>query len=143
LRPTLSNLRKEEKGFTLLELLVVMILIVLMFSLTLPISSDMVHRYKAAIRAQEVMVYVSGLRRDAFLYSQRHILDSRNSILTVDGKDIPFADVLISVEEPIFFYRNGATSSGRIRIIAGEERYILYVTAPFGTLNLEAEEKTA
>jgi len=140
--PGIPDPLKKKKGFTLLELLVVIVLITLMFSLTLPVSYDMVHRYKAAIRAQEVMMYVSGLRRDAFLYSQRHLLDSRDNVLTVDGQDVPFADVLISVEEPIIFYRNGATSNGRIRISAGDERYILNVTAPFGALNLEAEETT-
>jgi prepilin-type N-terminal cleavage/methylation domain-containing protein len=136
----IRNPLREKKGFTLLELLVVIVLITLMFSLALPASYDMVHRYKAAIHAQEVMTYVSGVHRDAFLYSRRHLLDSRDNVLTVDGEEVPFTDILISVEEPILFYRSGATSSGLIRISAGDIRYILSVTAPSGALNLEAEE---
>jgi len=139
----MPELRKRQKGFTLIELLVVIGLITLMFSMAIPVSYDMVRRYRAAIRAQEVMLYVSGLHRDSFLYSEEHLLDSRDNTLTVDGNDKPFSDVFITVADPIIFYRNGATSSGQIRIVSGDERYLLNVTAPFGALNLEPEETTA
>jgi len=139
----ISEFPKRQKGYTLIEILVVVIIVTLMFSVALPVSYDMFRRYKAAIRAQEVMLYVSGLRRASFLYSEKHILASRENVLTVDGEDIPFADIGITVETPIFFYSNGSTSSGRIVITVDGERYLLDVTAPFGTLALEPGERTA
>lgn len=139
----ISGLLEQRKGFTLIELLVVIVLITLIFATALPVSQDMIRRYRAAIRAQEVMHYVSGLRRDAFLYSERHLLDSRENMLTVDGDGVPFEAVGIAVEEPIFFYSNGTTSSGRIAITVDGERYLLNVTAPFGGLTLEPGEKAA
>ena len=137
------GLLKRQKGFTLIELLAVIVLIALMFSMAVPVSYDMVRRYRAVLRAQEVMTYVSELRRDSFLYSEEHLLDSRDNTLTVDGNDIPFPGALITVESPILFYRTGATSSGSIQIIVDKEHYRLNVTAPFGALNLEPEETTA
>jgi len=139
----ISILSNRQKGFTLIEILVVMVIITLMFSAALPISFDMVRRYKAAIRAQEVMMYVSGLRRDSFLYSEKHLLDSEEKALTVDGVVIPFADVQITLEEPIFFYSNGTTSRGRIAMVVDGEHYLLNVTAPFGGLSLERGEGAA
>lgn len=138
----MRGLLKRQNGFTLLELVTVTVLVALMLSVALPVSYDMFSRYKAALRAQEVMLYVSGLHQESFLYSEEHLLDSRNSTLMVNGKDISFDGVLISVEEPIFFYRNGATSNGVIRIVSGSERYLLNVTAPFGALKLEPEEES-
>ncbi|MDY0187329.1 MAG: type II secretion system protein [Syntrophus sp. (in: bacteria)] len=133
----------RQRGFTLIEILVVMILLAVLLSAVLPVSYNMVRRYGAAMRAQEVMLYISGLRRDAFLYSEKHLLGSLENTLTVDGASIPFADVQITVEPPIFFYSNGTTTGGRIDITVDGERYLLHVTAPFGTLSLEPAEEAA
>ncbi len=133
----------RQKGFTLIEILVVMVILFVMLSMVLPISFDMVGRYKAALRAQEVMLYVSGLRRDSFLYSERHLLKSAGNVLTVDGKEIPFDDAQITIADPIYFFSNGTTSSGRIEITVDDEHYLLHVRAPFGSLDLEPVEETA
>jgi prepilin-type N-terminal cleavage/methylation domain-containing protein len=138
----LNTQGRDTSGFTLIELLVVMALITLIFSTVLPVSLGMFSRYKAGLKAQEVLLYVSQLRRDAFLYSAKYRLDSRDSQLTVDDCVIPFEDMRIVVPRPIFFYGNGTSSGGWIELHVNDESYRLKVTAPLGGLSLEAEGKS-
>lgn len=131
----------DAAGFTLIELLLVIVLIALIFSTALPVSLGMLNRYKAGLKAQEVLLYVSQLRRDAFLYSTKHRLESRNCQLTVDDSAIFFEDMRIVVPQPIFFYSNGTSSGGWIKLDVKAESYLLKVTAPLGGLSLVAEGK--
>lgn len=139
----LNTRERDTAGFTLIELLLVMALITLIFSTALPVSLGMLNRYKTGLKAQEVLLYVSQLRRDAFLYSAKYRLDSRNSQLTVNDSAIPFEDMRIVVPRPIFFYGNGTSSGGWIELRVNDESYRLKVTAPLGGLSLEAGGKSA
>ena len=128
--------RESQNGFTLVEMLLVVSIIGIMFSISLPISMAMYNNYKASLKAQEVMVFVSSLRRDAFLYSERKILSSKNNIMTINGKENDFAGINLQIKEPIEFFRNGTTSGGAIKISVGDQVYKLNVLAPVGDLAL-------
>ena len=117
-------------------MLLVVAIIGIMLSVSLPISFSMYESYKASIKAQEVMVFISGIRRDSFLYSEGKILSSRSDVITVDGKEKVFTDTRIRIDAPITFYRNGTTSGGDIRIYIGDQAFSLSVGAPLGELNL-------
>jgi hypothetical protein len=108
----------------------------IMLSVSVPVSFSMYEGYKASLKAQEVMLFVSGLRRESFLYSERKILSSRNDIITVDGKENVFEDTRIQIDAPIVFYRNGTTSGGTVRMYIGKQAYSLNVGAPLGDLQL-------
>jgi len=127
---------KKERGFTLIELLIVVSIIGIMLSVSLPISFSMYENYKASLKAQEVMLFISGLRRDSFLYSEGKMLSSKNDMITVDGKEKVFEDTRIRIDSPITFYRNGTTSGGKIYIYVGGQAYSLNVGAPLGDLLL-------
>jgi prepilin-type N-terminal cleavage/methylation domain-containing protein len=129
-------LRKASCGFTLIELLIVISIIGIMLSVSLPISFGMFESYKASLKAQEVMLFISGLRRDSFLYSEGKIVSSKDDALTVDDKEKVFEGVRIRLDSPIVFYRNGTTSGGVIRIHVGGQAYTLSVGAPLGDLLL-------
>ena len=131
-----STKLKKERGFTLIELLIVVTIIGLLFSVTLPISLGMYENYKASLKAQEVMLFISGLRRDSFLYSEGKVLSSKNDMITVDGKENVFEDTRIRIDSPITFYRNGTTSGGKINIYVGDQAYSLNVGSPLGDLLL-------
>ena len=108
----------------------------IMLSVSLPISFSMYENYKASLKAQEVMLFISGLRRDSFLYSEGKMLSSKNDMITVDGKEKVFEDTRIRIDSPITFYRNGTTSGGKIYIYVGGQAYSLNVGTPLGDLFL-------
>ena len=127
----------NRKGFTLIEILLVISIIGLMLSVTLPISYNMYTSYKASLKAEEVLLFVSTLKRESFLYSEANILASKEGVMTINGKEKPFHDTLIRIDPPIEFYKNGTASGGTVNINVGDQAYSLNVKAPFGELFLE------
>ncbi|MGD0168315.1 MAG: prepilin-type N-terminal cleavage/methylation domain-containing protein [Smithella sp.] len=127
----------KKNGFTIIELLIVIILVGMVLSVALPVSYGMYETYKASLRAQEVMTYVSGLRRDAFLYSERKVLSSQDGNMTVDGGKKIFKEMGVHISEPIVFFRNGTSSGGVIELSVGDVVQNLVVKTPLGDLSLE------
>ena len=128
---------RNKRGFTLIELLIVVSIIGIMMTVSLPISINMYYRYKASLQAQEVMVAISDLRRESFLYSENKVLSSDKNVLTVNGMAKNFAATSIRIDTPIQFYKNGTTSGGVINLQVGEYAFFLNITAPLGDLKLE------
>jgi prepilin-type N-terminal cleavage/methylation domain-containing protein len=127
----------KKNGFTIIELLIVIILVGMVLSVALPVSYGMYETYKASLRAQEVMTYVSGLRRDAFLYSERKVLSSQDGNMTVNGEKKIFKEMGVHISEPIVFFRNGTSSGGVIELSVGDVVQNLVVKTPLGDLSLE------
>jgi len=131
----------KNKGFTVIELLIVVILLGMVLSVALPVSYGMYETYKVSLRAQEVMAYVSELRRNAFLYSERTLLSSQNGNITVNGAKKKFSGINVHMSEPIVFFRNGTSSGGVIILNWGDVVQNLVIKAPLGDLSLERGEK--
>ena len=129
--------KMNKKGFTLIEILIVVSIIGLMLSVSLPISYSMYRSYKASLKAEEVMVFISSLNRESFLYSEAKVLASKDGVMIVNGKEKTFDDTSIQIDQPIEFYRNGTTSGGTLKIYVGNQAYSLNVQAPLGGLILE------
>jgi prepilin-type N-terminal cleavage/methylation domain-containing protein len=127
---------KKQQGFTLIELLIVVAIVGIMLSVSLPMSMGMYENYKASIKAQEAVVYISGLRRESFLYSVGKVLSSQDDVITVDDQKMTLPDTRIRIDSPIIFYRNGTTSGGTIKIYIGDQVYVLDVSSPLGNLVL-------
>jgi prepilin-type N-terminal cleavage/methylation domain-containing protein len=127
---------KNQSGFTLIELLIVLCIIGLMLSVSLPFSASLYNSYKASMKAEEVMIFVSKLKRESFLYSEAKVLSSANDMLLVDGTANAFEDARIRIDAPIAFYRNGTTSGGAVKIYVGDQLYALDVKAPLGSMLL-------
>ena len=127
----------KKNGFTIIELLIVVVLVAMVFSVALPISYGMYATYNASLRAQEVMAYVSALRRDAFLYGERKVISSQDGMIAVGGEKKPFDGVRILVSSPIVFFRNGTSTGGTIVVQAGDVVHRIVVKAPLGDFFLE------
>jgi prepilin-type N-terminal cleavage/methylation domain-containing protein len=127
----------RSPGFTLIEILLVMAILGLMLSVTLPISYDLYKSYKASLRAEEVMVFVSSLKRESFLYNERKILTSENGVMRVNGEEKTISEAQIRIDTPIEFYKNGTTSGGILTVVTGNQVYEVQVQAPLGNLSLE------
>lgn len=127
----------DRKGFTLIEILIVVSIIGLILSVSLPISYNMYMSYKASLKAEEVMVFISSLKRESFLYSEAKVLASKDGAITVDGKEKVFGDTIIQIDQSIEFYKNGTTSGGTVKIYVGDQAYTLNVQTPLGGIILE------
>jgi prepilin-type N-terminal cleavage/methylation domain-containing protein len=128
--------KSSEQGFTLIEILTVVAIMGVMMAVSIPMSFSMYGSYKASIKAQEVMAFISSLRRDSFLYSEGKVLSTDNDAITVDGKGKDFPGIRLRIDLPIVFYRNGTTSGGIIHIYIGNQAYSLRVKAPLGDMFL-------
>ena len=136
----LPTRERRRSGFTLIELLVVVSLIGLLISVSVPVSYNMYLSYQASLKAEEVFVYVSKVRRESFLYGDEVVLSSQDGLIQSDGgQSAKFPDVFVQIDEPIKFYQNGTTSGGVVKIRAGATAYRLTITAPFGELLLARE----
>jgi prepilin-type N-terminal cleavage/methylation domain-containing protein len=133
--------KRDPQGFTLIEILLVISIIGLMLSVTLPISYSMYNSYKASLKAEEVMIFVATLKRESFLYSEAKILSSKKGVMTVNGKEKAFNDILIHIDPPVEFYKNGTSSGGTVKIDVGDQAYSLNVQSPFGEIFLERKGK--
>ena len=126
-----------RKGFTLIEIIIVVSIISLMLSVTLPISYSMYRSYKASLKAEEVMILISSLKRESFLYSEAKVLSSKDGVMAVNGKEEILKDTIIRIDQPIEFYKNGTTSGGTVGVYVGDQGFSLNVQAPFGNITLE------
>jgi prepilin-type N-terminal cleavage/methylation domain-containing protein len=133
-------MQRSQKGFTLIELLIVISIIGIMLAVSLPVSFAMYSRYKASLKAQEIMVYISDLRRDSFLYSENKIIASSNDAIMINENSRAFEDTRIRIDAPIAFYKNGTTSGGVIRLFIRDYAFIVRIEAPLGGLMMEAAE---
>ena len=130
----------KEKGFTVVELLIVIILLGMVLSVALPVSYGMYATYNTSLRAQEIMASVSEMRRTAFLYSERKVLSSQDGIMSVNGEKKIFSGININISEPIIFFRNGTSSGGVVVLSVGGVVQNLVIKAPLGDLSLERRE---
>jgi prepilin-type N-terminal cleavage/methylation domain-containing protein len=128
---------RSSHGFTLIEILIVISIIAAMFAVTLPISYNMYQSHKASLKAEEVLVFIAGLKRESFLYSEAKVLSSKDGIMAVNGQKAEFGDTYIQIDTPIEFYKNGTTSGGTLKIVVGGQNYSLKVQALFGDLSME------
>lgn len=125
-----------KNGFTIIELLMVVAIVGVLFSVGLPISYNLYKSYGASSTALDVMFYVSEIRREAFLYSEHKVMATQEEQLIVGGEKKDFQGVRFHISAPIVFYSNGTSSGGMISFNIGEYSYRLEVKSPMGDLSL-------
>lgn len=126
-----------KKGFTLIELLIVIAVVGILVSVSLPVSYSMYQKYQASLRAEEVWVFLSSLRREAFLYSEEKCIYSKEGRLLVnDSEMVKFKDMFVQIDQPVRIYKSGATSGGEIKIYVNNYTFVVEIQAPFGNIVL-------
>ncbi len=130
------NGRGKDAGFTLIELLMVIAIIGVLFSVGLPVSYQLYQSYSASLSAQDVMLFVAGVRREAFVYSERKVIESQADELLVGGEKKAFKGVRFNTSSPIIFYPNGTSSGGVISLRVGGQDFRVEVKSPMGDLSL-------
>jgi prepilin-type N-terminal cleavage/methylation domain-containing protein len=108
----------EEKGYTLVEVILVVFLVLLILSVIYPLSIDMLSRQKEKKTILEVIVSISDLRKRSFSDFKIGMISTMDNclIFTLGGttlKKICF-NGNIRIPGEIFFNKNGVTKGGEI-----------------------------
>lgn len=131
------HLNSGREGFTLIELLIVISIVGLLFSVTLPVSYSMYERYKASLTAEKALTAISSARLESFLRGEERLIGSKDGRLLIDDKVAEgLSDVFIQIESPIKFYKTGAAAGGEVKIYAGGYSFIIDVQPLSGNLTL-------
>ncbi len=128
-----------KKGFTLIELLIVIALVGILVSVSLPVTYSMYQKYQASLMAEEVLIFLSSLRREAFLYSEeKYICSKEGRLLVNDSEMVQFENMFVQIDKPVKIYKSGATSGGEVKIYVNNYTYIVDIQAPFGNIVLRS-----
>jgi prepilin-type N-terminal cleavage/methylation domain-containing protein len=127
-----------KKGFTLIEMLIVVAIIAILFSTIAPISINMYKSYMASQSAEKILILLSKIRRHSFLYSVEYNIHCKKGHLFINDKEIALKDkVTCKTQKPIIFYNNGTSSGGDMKIKISNFTYTIKVSSPFGAISLE------
>ena len=120
------------KGYTLLELLIVLALMGLMTGIALPRMATLYESFKCAAERDEALRNIAGLGYQA--YRQGRAFDLADfPPPTEDQKNIPLrlpADWHLSAAEPIHYRSNGICDGGKLRLHYKERAIDLVLQTP-------------
>ena len=134
------SIRGWSQGFTLLELLMVVSLVILLLAITLPVSYSMVQGYQASLQAEEMLLMLSRLKRESFLYSKVQEITMQEGTFLLNNEAVEDWPVNIgSSGDPIKFYGNGTSSGGVIHLVINGYAFHIDIEAPSGKLSLQRD----
>ena len=106
----------STKGFTLLEMVVVLVLIGLSASITLPRLSQTVDAVNAGVEERTFLELIDSVRLRAFLRQKNITLHFSDHSISIDGENEPMAFQLLQFEEQnITWNGNGFPNAPVIR----------------------------
>ncbi len=131
----------KHHGFTLIELVVVLILIALVSGLALPNLSKFYSGLENSVQVSEFINSVNELGLLAKQTSSRYKINSAQGKIIGGPKDyFSFAPDSwdITVTKPIIYLRNGACRGGEIKVVSrGNEILSLKLEAPLCRVSLD------
>lgn len=127
---------KLTNGFTLIEILIVVLLVGLLYSVVLPVTQRTYEKFQAMRKLEDLKAFLSECKRQAFLYGEKiEIIAVDNSLrageMTFSGIDLTFR-----LDHPIVFFPLGTTSGGKIGIYYKDSYYELEILPPQGEIRL-------
>ncbi|MEN2985835.1 MAG: type II secretion system protein [Thermodesulfovibrionaceae bacterium] len=125
-----------KKGFTLIEILIVLAILSLVFSVVVPFSYSLYTYYTETHEIEKVALTLSSLRREAFLYNRENIVYEKNGILYLNDNPLSM-NFKFKMDKPIIFFKNGTSSGGIISVFTGKNLYKIEVNSPFGEIHYE------
>lgn len=127
-----------KRGFTIIELLIVITLISLMLSYVAPVSYSIVKKYWAQEKALKFTRFLYDIRLKSFLYREPYEITTENGYLVINGKKYEsLYDCLAFTDGKIFFYENGTSSEGVINLVCDGIKFSVKVEKPYGKVMLQ------
>lgn len=139
--------RKDDnkfQGFTLVELLIVVVIVSLIFSLVTPSIENLYTRYSIHLSAEKVLFYILDFKRRAFLFGEEIEIYEREGkliICTTEGEEEKtFEDFIVEISQPIKFFSTGTTNGGVIKLKKENYTLIITIKAPLGDFLIEEKK---
>lgn len=126
-----------KKGFALIELLLVIAILSLIVSVIIPVSYDLYTFYIETHEIEKFVIFLSGIKRESFLYNRENVIHEKNGIIYVNDKSIRDFNFKFQIDSPIIFFKNGTSSGGIIKIITNKNAYKIQVSSPLGEIHYE------
>ncbi|MBF0344267.1 MAG: prepilin-type N-terminal cleavage/methylation domain-containing protein [Nitrospirae bacterium] len=130
---------RQQGGFTLIEMLIVIFIVSLIFSVALPVTMRSFQRYAASLEAEKVLVLMSKVQRGAFAMGFDSYVKTVDGLIFVNGEENSIPDVFARLDKPIIFYGNGTTSGGRLVVYVNDFTFSVTVAAPFGSITMSQD----
>lgn len=125
------------KGFTLIELLLVLFILSFILGFAAPISYTLYNNYKETNEIEKLTLFLSQIRREAFLYNKEITIYEINESLYINDEVIKKFPFKFKINSPIRFYNKGTSSGGIIYVFTGRSIYKLVISSPFGEIHYE------
>lgn len=126
-----------NKGFTLIEVLIALVILSLIFAVVLPVSYSLYTYYKESHEIEKIVVLLSNARRESFLYNKENVIHEKNGVLYINGKAIEEFGFRFRIDTPVVFFKNGTSSGGEINIFTEKNIYKIEINSPFGEIRYE------
>jgi hypothetical protein len=109
----------------------------MLLSVTVPISYSMYERYQASLEAERILTIMSNVRLEAFLYGEEKVVSSSEGRLVINNEVVDTVKgVFAQIDSPIRFFKTGTTSGGTIKVHSRNNLFIIDVGPPLGDLTL-------
>ncbi|MBF0539414.1 MAG: type II secretion system protein [Nitrospirae bacterium] len=130
---------RNQGGMTIIELLIVIFIISMVFSVALPVTLRTYQRYAASLEAEKVLVLLSKVQREAFATGVDSFLKTVDGVIVINDEKNPIPNVFATLDRPIVFYGNGTTSGGMVVVYVSDFTFAVIITAPLGSMSMTQE----
>ncbi|OUD13183.1 pilus assembly FimT family protein [Thioflexithrix psekupsensis] len=123
---------QKRKGFTLLELLIVLFILGLIAGLALPRLTQVYQTLQVSYQRDDVVAQINRLGFHAFSHSLSFVLSHETTELGLTKAPIEWAEGWSMVtEKPIIYRANGVCEGGRLWLRHATGQWAIQLTPPF------------
>jgi general secretion pathway protein G len=127
-----KRMRTQKRGFTLLELLIVLLILGLISGLTLPRLNQMYQTLQISYQRDDAVTQMNRLGFHAFSHSLAFALSHENTESGLTNAPITLPDGWsIVTEKPIIYRANGVCEGGRLSLNHATGQWKIQLTPPF------------
>lgn len=127
----------RTKGITLVEVILVTATLLFLLSVVIPFSYSSYLYYKNSREVEKFVIFLSSLRREAFLHSKEFVIYKQGDKLYINETNINNFHLSLKIEKPIYFYKNGTSSGGIIFVYFERYTFKIVISYPFGEIYYE------
>lgn len=128
------RIKRVRNGFTLIEILIVVLIIGLVYSIVLPFTQKTYEKFIIIKRIEEIKSFIAECKARSFLYGEKIEIHVENDSLRAGDLLFYRADLNLSSERPIVFYPLGTTGGGKIQVRYRDLFYELEILSPNGDI---------
>jgi len=130
--------KKLSLGYTLIELVIVLLIFGLLSGLVMPRLVTLYHRFHLNLERETIIIRISQLGYLAF--EQARSFKLNRYPVEPDMTDLPPLELPVGwqlqTDQPILFQSNGVCSGGIVHLIYEEEETVLQLDSPFCQISL-------